>query len=141
MAQLTLAEAASAFDPTSVQAFEHEAEAQRQETLRRYPREAWGNMSLQEYALGQEDHPDNFCRWIERQTDQMGSIKGGAARKLIIYRHARKPGWYFPRDQYADENQAWDAVRSGFLTALEFADQRQWAHIDAIEALRPGPAL
>ena len=69
-------------DPGAVQAFEHEAEQQREETLRKYPREHWPDMTLEEYAQRQADHPENFCRWIERQTDQMGSIRGGSARKL-----------------------------------------------------------
>ena len=60
------------------------------------PARAWPEMTLEEYAQGQDGHPENLCRWIERQTDQMGSIRGGSARKLIVYKHRIKPGWYFP---------------------------------------------
>ena len=134
-------EAAREFDPASAKASEHAAEQQREETLRRYPRERWPEMPLEDYALGQADHPENFCRWIERQTDQMGSIRGGSARKLIIYKHADKPGWYFPPSLYADEREAWDGVRAGFVQAFELADQGRWSEIDSIEALAPGPAL
>jgi hypothetical protein len=55
-------------------------------------------------------------------TDQMGSIRGGAARKLIIYSHPDKPGWCFPRE-YENERAAWKAVREGFIGAFEYADK------------------
>src|SRR4051794_16816893 len=47
--ELTLEQAIAEFDPAAIQAFEHEAEAQRQETLQRYPREHWFEMTLDEY--------------------------------------------------------------------------------------------
>ncbi len=138
--ELTLERAIAEFDPSAYQAFEHQATEQREETLRRYPREHWREMTLEEYAQGQEGHPENFCRWIERQTDQMGSIRGGSARKLIIYKHRDKPGWYFPPD-YETERVAWNAVREGFIHAFDFADRQRWDEIDEIEPLTRGAAL
>ena len=44
---------AAEFGAGAYQAFEHEAEAQRKETLKRYPLEHWPEMTLQEYAQGQ----------------------------------------------------------------------------------------
>jgi 5-methylcytosine-specific restriction protein B len=128
------------FDFDSVRAFEHEAEAQRQATLERYPRASWATMTLEDYAQGQADHPDNFCRWIERQTDEMGSIRGGSAHKLIVYKNRDKPGWYFPPG-YANEQEAWEAVRAGFLRAFDLADQGHWEEIESIEPLTRGAAL
>jgi 5-methylcytosine-specific restriction protein B len=135
-----LTAAADSFDAATVRPFEHEAERQRQQTLQRFPRESWPAMELLQYAQGQDEVPDNYCRWIERQTDQMGSIRGGAARKLIVYKHRGKPGYHYPPD-YDNVEEAWAAVRSGFTQALELAEAGRWAEIDAIEALRPGPAL
>src|SRR4051812_31009583 len=97
-------------------------------------------MTLEEYAQGQDDRPENFCLWIERQTDQMGSIRGGSARKLIVYKHREKPGWYFPSD-YADEQAAWTAVRDGFIRAFDLAGHGRWDEIDVIEPLTRGAAL
>jgi 5-methylcytosine-specific restriction enzyme B len=135
-----LEQALADFDPAAFQAFEHEAEAQRQETLRRYPRESWQTMKLEDYAQGQEGHPENFCRWMERQTVEMSSIRGGSARKLIIYKHRDKPGWYFP-PEYADERAAWEAVRDGFVQAFACADEGRWDEIDQLEPLNRGAAL
>ena len=128
------------FDATAFRAFEHEAETQRQETLKRYPREHWPEMTLGEYAQGQDEQPDNLCRWIERQTDQMGSIRGGSARKLIVYKHRDKPGWYFP-PEHDDEHAAWIALRAAFLVAFERAEAGRWSELDQIEPLTRGSAL
>jgi 5-methylcytosine-specific restriction protein B len=136
----TLQHAIAEFDARAYQAFEHEAEEQRKETLRRYPPEHWQEMILEEYAQGQEEQPENFCRWIERQTDQMGSIRGGSARKLIIYKHRNKPGWYYPAN-YGNERVAWNAVRDGFLRAFDLAEQGRWDEIEEIEPLTRGAAL
>jgi 5-methylcytosine-specific restriction protein B len=70
----------------------------------------------------------------------MGSIRGGSARKLIVYKHREKPGWYFPSD-YADEQAAWSAVRGGFVRAFDLAGQGRWDAIDEIEPLTRGAAL
>jgi 5-methylcytosine-specific restriction protein B len=136
----TFEQAIADFDPAAFRASEHEAETQRQETLRRYPRNSWQTMTLEEYAQGQDGRPENFCRWIERQTDQMGSIRGGSARKLVIYKHRDKPGWYFPPG-YTDESAAWEAVREGFIRAFAYADEGRWDEIEELEPLNRGAAL
>lgn len=137
---VSFGDAAQSFDPASVRASVNDAEQERQETLRRYPREHWPAMTLEEYAQGQPDHPDSYCRWIERQTPHIGSIRGGSARKLIIYKRANQPGWHFP-PAYADEQQAWEAVRGGFVEAMSLADEGRWHEIEGIEPLLSGSAL
>jgi 5-methylcytosine-specific restriction protein B len=133
-------QALAEFDPAAYAAFEHEAELQREETLSRYPRERWPQMTLEEYAQGQEGNPDNFCRWMERQTEELASIRGGSARKFIIYKHREKPGWYFP-PEYSDEQAAWHAVRDGFVRAFTYADEGRWDEIQEIDPLNRGGSL
>ena len=117
------------------------ADVQRAAVLERFPRDAWPPMSLDEYALGQADHPDNFCRWMEFRATDIGSIRGGSARKHHIYFQAKKGEWWFERDRYASVEEAWSAVRAGFIEALAYADADEWDEIDRIQALRGGPAL
>lgn len=116
------------------------ADVQRAAVLERFPRDAWPQMPLDEYALGQSDHPDNFCRWMEFRATDLGSIKGGSARKHHIYFQAKKGQWWF-ESRYETVEEAWRAVRSGFLEALSLADAGDWNAIDGIAALRGGPAL
>ena len=123
-------------DATAVMA----AEEERAGMLDRFPRSRWSTLTLEEYALGQEDSSHTLCRWLEFQTPHMGSIRGGSSRKLIIYKHREKAGWYFPPG-YATKEDAWDRVRAAFIRAFKHADAGEFEAIDDIEELQPGPAL
>ena len=117
------------------------AEAERADLLQRFPREGWETVALADYAIGQEDSANTLCRLLEFQTPHMGSIRGGSARKLIIYKHKNKPGWYYPAPDYSDENDAWENVRAAFIRAFDLADEGRWEEIEGVEELQPGPAL
>ena len=110
------------------------AEQQRAEVLRRFPPSHWPDMTLDEYALGQEGFPENFCRFMEFQTIDLGDIRGGSAHKHVIYKHKRKHGWYFPKT-FTDEQTAWTRLRAQFVQALEHAKMGQWAEIDGLDLL------
>jgi hypothetical protein len=60
--------------------------------LRATTRRRWRS---KRYAVGLSGQQDTFCRLLEFHTPDLGSIKGGFSRKLIIYKHKDKPGWYF----------------------------------------------
>jgi|GEM_PF-907235 len=116
------------------------AAAQRAEVLERFPQDEWPQMPLERYALGQADHPDNFCRWMEFRATELGSIRGGSARKHHIY-FQQAGEWWFERERYSSVEEAWEAVRNGFEEALALAEAGAWEEIDRIPALRGGPAL
>lgn len=113
---------------------------EREAILKNFPLEAWKYMTLEDYALGLEDNKDNFCRWIEFKSHHLGSIRGGSARKLLIYKHKNKPGWYFD-PAYRNEHEAWQAIRSAFVKAFQLAESGDFESIDNLEPLRGGPAL
>jgi 5-methylcytosine-specific restriction enzyme B len=117
-----------------------EAESIRGQLLELFPRTRWAEMVLEEFALGHDRSEDSYCRWIEFNSTALGSIKGGSAGKLIIFKRRDQPGWHYP-PVFSDEQAAWTAVRAGFLQAFELADEGRWAEIDQIEALYRGPAL
>ena len=79
---LTLSQAIAQFDrsPTSSAAAGYRA--QRAEILRRFSLDQWPEMRLEDYALGQPGVEDTYCYWLEYKSQFMGSIRGGAARKL-----------------------------------------------------------
>jgi hypothetical protein len=39
------------------------------------------------------DSEDSFCSWLERKSQELGSIRGGTARKLFALKD--EPGWRF----------------------------------------------
>lgn len=132
--------ALAAYDREKHRAEVEEAESLRKQVWGLFSLSGWPDMPLERYALGQPDHRETFCRWMEFKTIPLGSIKGGAAGKHIIYKHKDKPGWHYPR-QYRDEREAWEAVRAAFVEAFAKAGDGEWGEIDAIEPLRWGSAL
>ena len=136
-----VAQALDEYDPDVQEANIVKADDQREQFLQLFPKEGWPSMSLDRYALGQADHPENFCRYMEFVTTEVGSIKGGAASKHLIYFQAGTGQWWFNDKLYSSVEDAWAAVHQGFLDALELADAGKWSEIEQIVALRSGPAL
>jgi MoxR-like ATPase len=136
-----VATAIAEYDPDAQEASIVKAEGQREEFLKLFPKDSWAEMTLDRYALGQADHPDNFCRWMEFVTVELGSIKGGSARKHLIYFQAAAGEWWFDDKLYSNVDEAWQAVHQGFADALALAEDGKWNDIEQIQALRSGPAL
>jgi 5-methylcytosine-specific restriction protein B len=135
-----IAHALATYDRARDRRHVEEAERQRQELLQRFPLDAWPAMPLERYALGQDGSQDTFCRWMEFGARELGGIGGGSSRKHIVYKRKGAAGWYFP-SKYRDEREAWNQVRAGYVEAFQKAREGDWAAVDDIEALRPGPAL
>ena len=136
----TIQQAIAQFDRNAIAARRARAEEERQEVIRRFPIEKWPTLSLEQYALGQDDSENTFCRWLEFRTQAIASMKGGAARKHLIYKHANQPGWYF-HSAYRSVEQAWEAVRAGFVEAFARAGRGEWDTIDDIPSLQSEQAL
>lgn len=117
------------------------AKKEREEVLTRFPLDAWPSMPLTRYALGQGNNQDSFCWWLEFGTPHLGSMKGGSSRKHIIYKKRNSGEWWFDHQTFKTEQEAWEAVRSGFCKAFEKASRGEWDTIDDIEGLDSGAAL
>lgn len=98
------------FDPAAHRQAIDGAKRERQEAVDRFPLTAWPSLPLQRYALGQGSKQDAFCWWMEFGTPNVGSMKGGSARKHIIYRQ-NDGAWYFDHETYDTVENAWHAVR------------------------------
>jgi 5-methylcytosine-specific restriction protein B len=110
------------------------------ELLTRFPLREWPTISLERYALGQENSEETFCRWMEFRSRKLGGIGGGTSKKHIIFKRKGTGEWYFPK-KYRDERDAWNHVRDGFVEAFRQAQAGEWNAIDEIDALKNGPAL
>jgi 5-methylcytosine-specific restriction protein B len=116
-------------------------EQERQEVLKRFPLEDWATLPLNRYALGVEEG-DSFCWWMEFGTPHIGSIRGGSAKKHLIYRKSDGSGWYYvDRNRYPNVDAAWDAVRAGFVQAFDLAREGRWAEIGDIYPLSSANTL
>ena len=115
-------------------------EKEREEILALFPIESWQTMTLDQYALGQPEYPDNYCRWAEFLTPEIGSIRGGSSTKHLIYKKKNDPGWYFSSN-YSNKDEAWEDIRAGFIKSFELASEGKWDEIDEIQSIMGGKAL
>ena len=136
----TLTETIARFDRSEKNEAAAGYREQRAEMLNRFPRDVWPQMRLEDYALGQSDAEDTYCRWLEFRSRWVGSIRGGSSRKLIIYKRKDREGWYFPK-AFADERESWNTLRGEFVKAFDLAEQGKWGQIDELETLALGPAV
>jgi 5-methylcytosine-specific restriction protein B len=135
-----LEQAIASFDRAAVAPVAERAEAIRTEILSRFPRDGWPEMSLERYALGQADSVDTYCRWLEFRSTELGSMAGGSAHKHIIYKHKKKPGWYFPQ-RFTTVEEAWRALRADFVSLLTLAGEKRWQELGELLPFQFGPAL
>ncbi|GEM_PF-1426466 len=117
-----------------------EADAQRKAFLDLFPRERWATMSLTDYALGHDRNDDNLCRWLEFKTKRCGGVSGYSFKFGVFY-HKQGKAWWFRKTDYADEQQAWSALRAAFWEAFKLADAGKFEEIDRIEALNYTPMV
>lgn len=115
-------------------------EKERKEITELFPRSGWASMPIEKYALGQSGSESTFCAWLEYKSPHLGSISGGSAKKLLIYKKRTGEGWFFD-PTYESFEQAWEAVRGAFVKAFALAEAGEWAAIDQLKPISAGPAL
>jgi 5-methylcytosine-specific restriction protein B len=133
-------EAAVAWDRSGAADRLATATAQRDAFLELFPPDVWSDLPLEDYALGQNDRPDVFSRWIEFGTAACGSIAGGSSMKHLIFLRKEAQTWWFV-DRYETAEEAWNAIRSGFETLVEHGRAGRWEEIDQLDALWGGKAV
>ena len=131
----TIEEALRRFNPADIQADLAAAERERTEITNRFPLERWPEMPLEDYALGQDrDKEQVFSWWLEFGSMHMGDMRGGFSNKFAIYRRKTEGTWSY-RPEFTNEREAWDTLRQGFVTMLDYAQQGRWNEIDGIKGL------
>ena len=112
---------------------EDEANKIHQEFLKRYPRERIPSLTLEEYALGiGNGTKKGACYWIEYETDKLGSARGGAAFKHIVFFDPKLNRWRY-RSRFPSETAAFQAVKDGLLKMFKLAEADRFSEIDAVE--------
>lgn len=117
-----------------------QAETLRQQFIEEFPISAWPQLPLESYALGQQANGGTVCWWMEWKTKPIASMSGGAAGKHLIFLRRKDQTWRYPTE-YGSVEEAWSAVRSGFVEAFALADAGEFDEIDDIKAIRGAQAL
>lgn len=116
-----------------------EATALRQEFVNRFPKSAWPSMPVEDYALGQGNN-DVVSYWLEFKTKPVASMSGGSAYKHLIFKRAAEDVWKYPKE-YTSIEEAWGAVRTGFVEILDLASEGQFDETDDVKVLTGAQAV
>jgi 5-methylcytosine-specific restriction protein B len=133
-----LEEAVANWDRSVQQELNEEARRLREHVFDVFPLDAWPDLPVERYALG-TGVDESFCKLMEFRTNALGGIGGGSALKHLIYK--RNDGTWYYRDEFSTLEEAWNAVRSGFVQAFQFASEGRYDDIDFIPAIKPGVSL
>lgn len=117
-----------------------QAQALRAEFIQQFPISSWPDMPLTSYALGQQAEGGTVCWWMEWKSKPIASMSGGAAGKHLIFLRKKDQTWRYPAE-YSSVEEAWSAVRSGFVEAFELASDGKFDEVDDIHAIRGAQAL
>jgi 5-methylcytosine-specific restriction protein B len=138
-----LAEALERFGRPDAEAFEARADVERAQVVSEFPVEQWPSLPLERYALGLDHESGSvpYCQLMEYRTPNLGSIKGGSARKHIIYRRSDGNWWLAGDLAELEPLRAWERLRAEFVSAINCARAQEFEELDNLPLLRWGPAL
>jgi 5-methylcytosine-specific restriction protein B len=131
--------ALSSWDRDALSARISEADALRTEFVQRFPISEWSDLPLERYALGQTIDGGTVCWWLEFKTKQVASMSGGSSSKHLVFWRSDQ-SWRYPAT-YASVEDAWSAIRKGFVDTFELASEGRFDEIDAVQALAGANAL
>lgn len=84
---------------------------------KRFPVEDLPDLPLEQYTMGRGDK-DNFCYWLERKTDGLGSIAGGTSKKFGVY-WSVEHGDYRVNQMFKDAEDAKRRILSAVQAAVQ----------------------
>lgn len=122
-------------------AAEERAAEEHADLIQRFPLERWSRLPLEHYALGTGVDPVPYCAMLEYRTPYLGSIRGGSARKHIIYRQNTGEWWLAGPLSDFEPHEAWERLRHEFVAAIEAAQAGRLDDLDRFALLRSGQAL
>jgi hypothetical protein len=109
-----------------------ELEATRQEFVRRFPQERLKHLSLEEYAVGHDASKDSFCYWLEWETGDLGSVRGGSSFKWVVFWSKQDNDWRFNQRMYDSPQDALNHVTDGLTLLLDAAASGEFDKLDEI---------
>lgn len=119
-------------------ASQHSAQASEQDQqirsafVHQFPLETLPEMKLDEFVMGRGDQ-ENFCYWLERKTDSLGSMFGGSARKFGVYWSAKNHDYVVNR-MFGSAEEAKDRILRALKQAGELVREDKFAEADDVTA-------
>jgi hypothetical protein len=116
---------------------EHRASL-REEFVRRFPPEQITGLTLEQYTVGHPKFKESFVYWLEWQTSELGSVKGGSAAKWGVWWDKESGSWR-TNEKYATPEAALQQLTGGLDHLIQAVKEKRFAELDAIGAAELGP--
>lgn len=113
-------------------------EALRQSFVARFPRERLEQMTLEDYALGHDNYKDSFCYWLEWETADLGSVRGGSSAKWGVWWSNKADKWSYNETIFKSPMEALKQLTSGLTALLNAAANDEFDKLDEIGNQRLG---
>lgn len=97
----------------------------------RFPRQTLASLALDDYTLGKRR--GTFCWWLEYGTRELGSIRGGSAKKYIVYWSRKTNAWWY-EPQYTSAEDAFGDVRNALVRLVADAEAGNWGALDRVDS-------
>lgn len=102
----------------------------RAQFVQKFPLDSLKNLTLDQYVIGRGDQ-DNYCYWLERRTNGLGSMAGGAAKKFGVYWSTSKQTYVFNR-MFKDAEDAKARILSAIRAGSEKVAAEEYAAADEV---------
>jgi hypothetical protein len=109
-----------------------------QEFLQIFPKHRISELTLMDYGLGTEQSKDSFCYWLERKTEELGSIRGGSSVKFGVYWSKKDNDWRY-NPKFSSAEDALDEIKNGILALFQAVDDEHFEDLDKIGRQKLGP--
>jgi len=107
----------------------------REEFVSRFPKEKLGEMTLEQYALGLDNFPDSFCRWLEFRTKALGGMRGGNVGKHGVWWSRKEKSWRWNQRFGADNAEiALAQIKRGLAALAKAVEEKRFDALDEIGA-------
>ena len=130
----TFETALAEWDPATVADDHALALDERAAILERYPRPDWPRLTVGDFAQGVG--AESFTSWLEHRSKHICALPARHAGIHLIYKEGGEH-WRFPKG-YKDVQEAWAAIRAGYVQAYELCEAGDYAAIDKLEVFKPG---
>jgi hypothetical protein len=107
----------------------------REDFLQHFPIESLEEMTLNQYTIGK---PDSFCYWLEFQTKDLGSIRGGSSAKFGVWWSKSEDRWRW-NSSYQNAEHALACMKNGLLALIDATKNANFDMLDRIGKNLHGP--
>lgn len=104
----------------------------------RFPKESLAQMTLEEYAIGQ-DGRDSFCDWLQTKTRPLAKIGQPNPSRYGVWWSRKDSSWHW-NSRYSNADEAFESMKHGLAKLVEAVDAVNFEALDEIGSHHLGSA-